>query len=175
MLLSSRERIFVLLGAVACLVFALYLGVESFFNDINKTKKLAQTRQIQLEQIALLVQRYNTLESRLQRLQETFSESQLTFEQVTKQLDSIVRQSIGSDKYGLDRGRSLTQIGESYQKQEFTLKISSITLEQVVDLLYRLEHGESPLLLGKVDLVHSRRNKSFSATLEIFSVLKMQT
>lgn len=172
--LQPRERLAIVAAVVGCLLFACYLAIEAVSAQIASTTRLSATRQEHLEQLYALAQRYKTLDTRLEKAQTTFAESQLTFEEVTSQLDSIVRQSIGSSKYDLDRGRALTPIGLDYQKQEFTLKVTSLSLEQVIDLLYRLEHGESPLLLGKVDLFQSGRDKTFSATLEIFSVLRAQ-
>lgn len=173
MRLNSRERIAVIVGTLGVVALFAYLIIDGVFKSISETERLTATRLSQLEQIQQLATRFTTLDQRLSKLQKSFAESELTFEQVTQQLDSIVKQSIGSSTtYDFKRGRSPTPIGKDYQKQEFTLRVASLSLEQVVDLLFRLQHGDSPLFLGKVDLIKSSKDSSFSATLEIFSVLK---
>lgn len=169
--LSRRERSLVLIAVVASAVALLYLSVDTVRRHITETNAMVTVRSRHLEELSRVIRRYNTLNTRLERLQTTFAEAQLTFEEVTRQLDSVVRESIGSDNYDLKVGRSPSQIGFEYEKQEFTLRVKSLTLEQVIRLLHRLEQGESPLFLGKVDLL-KQNDSEFNATLEIFSVRK---
>ncbi|MCB0325728.1 MAG: type II secretion system protein M [Bdellovibrionales bacterium] len=169
--LSARERLLVTVAGVSLALTGMYLGVESLQEHIAETRRLVTVRSRNLEELAGVLRRHQTLSARLGKLQTTFAEAQLTFEQVTKQLDTIVRESIGSDNYDLKVGRSPEQVGFEYEKQEFTLRVKSLSLEQVVKLLHRLEQGESPLFLGKADLV-KENDRQFGATLEIFSIRK---
>lgn len=169
--LSRRERIFS--GIALCAVFSylLFLGAEVLNEHITETKRLIIIRTRALEDLSRVLRRYQVLQDRLTKVQTTFAESEMTFEQVTRQLDKIVQDSIGSNNYDLKKGRSPSQIGFDYEKQEFTLNVNSLSLDQFSRLLYSLENGESPLFLGKVDIVKkSSDDKTFNATLEIFSV-----
>jgi exonuclease VII small subunit len=130
---------------------------------------IVRTRQ--LSELGDIAKRYKTLSQRLEEAKKTFADSQMTFEQVTSQLDKIVRDSIGSDKYDLNKGKA-TKVGLDYDRQEFTVKIKSLSLQQIVALLHKLEQGDTPLFLGKVDLAKSPSDSSLSATLEIFSIKK---
>jgi septal ring factor EnvC (AmiA/AmiB activator) len=170
--LSSRESSLILFASLALLAYGLYSAVEMIGEDIEDTKRLVTVRKQNLDELSQVASRYKTLKTRLTRLQESFSKSEMTFEEVTSQIDAIVRKSIGSDDYDLKKGRTPTQIGFEYEKQQFTLKVNSLTLEDVVRLLYNLEQGESPLILGKVDLRKLPRKQEFTTSLEIFSVRK---
>lgn len=170
--LNPRERALVGFTAICLFATGIYLFVEEVQAHIGDTERLITRREQQLEKLPPLLQRYRTLKARLEKMQTTFAEAEMSFEEVTAQLDKIVRESIGSDSYDLKKSRSPTQIGFEYEKQEFTLKVKSLSLEQVVSLLHKLEQGESPLFLGKVDLLKSSNGQDFSATLEIFSVRK---
>lgn len=169
--LSRRERI--VSGVALCAIFSylLFLGAEGLNEHVADTKRLIIVRSRALEDLSRVLRRYQVLKERLTKVQTTFAESEMTFEQVTRQLDKIVQDSIGSSNYDLKKGRSPSQIGFDYEKQEFTLNVNSLSLDQFSRLLYSLENGESPLFLGKVDIIKKSSNdKTFNATLEIFSV-----
>ena len=170
--LNARERVLVGITALCLACTLCYLIIEAVQNHVADTERLVHQRTTHLEQLSQVITRFRTLDARLKKLQTTFAEAQMTFEEVTSQLDAIVKESIGSDNYDLKKGRSPTQVGFEYEKQEFTVKIKSLTLEQIVKLLHRLEEGKSPLFLGKVDLLKSTSGEDFSATLEIFSIRK---
>lgn len=170
--LSSREGTMILVAVVSLLVYGAFSAVETIQEELADTDRLVKVRQQNLEDLGQVASRYKTLKTRLTRLQESFSKSEMTFEEVTSQIDAIVRKSIGSDDYDLKKGRTPSQIGFEYEKQQFTLKVNSLSLEEVVRLLYNLEQGESPLILGKVDLRKLPRKEEFSTSLEIFSVRK---
>ncbi len=170
--LNARERLLVSVAALALVATGIYSLATFAREQIADTERMVVVRTQHLTELYEIVDRYRTLSQRLDRAQTTYAESQMTFEEVTDQLDKIVRDSIGSDKYDLKRGRNLTKVGLEYEKQDFTLKVPALELEQVVKLLYSLEQGESPLFLGKVDLLKSSSNHTFSATLEIFSIRK---
>lgn len=169
---NKRETTLILFTGVCLIMFAIYSGIEMVQENLADTKRLTIVRQRNLEEINNIASRYKTLKTRLVKLQDSFAKSEMTFEEVTKEIDAIVKKSIGSDDYDLKKGRTPTQIGFEYEKQQFTLNVSSIKLNDVVKLLYNLEKGKSPLILGKVDLRKIQKDQFFSASLEIFSVRK---
>lgn len=170
--LNPRERLLVGVAGAALIATAVYWAGAMVQEKIADTDRMVIVRTRQLNELYDIVGRYRALNGRLERAQQTFAESQMTFEEVTDQLDKIVRESIGSNSYDLKRGRTVSKVGLDYEKQDFTVKVQSLNLNEVVQLLYRLEQGESPLFLGKVDLVKSSREHTFNATLEIFSIRK---
>jgi hypothetical protein len=170
--LNNRERALVCFTGVCLLGFAVYSAISQIEQHIVDTERVLAIRSQQLDELNRVVQRYKSLKGRLERVQRTFAQSQMTFKEVTDQLDKIVRQTIGNNTYDLKKGGSPSQIGFEYEKQAFTLNIRSLSLEQVTRLLYQLEQGDSPLSLGKVDVIKSPADNTYSATLEIFSIQK---
>ncbi len=170
--LNSRERL--LVGASAIGVFAYlsvsFLGViEEGFGD---TQVRIARRQNDLEQVNQLLRRYQQLDSKLKKIKTKFESSQMTFEQVTGELDRVIKENLGDNNYELKKTHSPTEFGLEFEKQDFTLNIKKLTLDQLVKLLYALEQGKSPLFLGKVDITRSPNATEFSSTLEIFSIRK---
>ena len=116
-----------------------------------------------------------SLNNRLEKLKESFSQSEMSFEEVTVELDNIVKKSIGSNNYELKKGRAPQELGFDYEKQQFSLKVNTIDLEQSVKLLHNLEDSKSPLLLGKVDFKRYGGKDKFSVSVEIYSIRKSTT
>lgn len=170
--LSPRERLIVGAAAVLLLVTIFYIPITAFSSYEEDTVQRTEARARELEQINKIAARYKTLNERLAHLKDTFAQSQMTFEEVTSQLDKVVKDTIGSDDYNLSKTRSPSQLGFEYEKQDFTLKINSLKFDQLIRLLYSLEQGDSPLFLGKVDIAKQQTGDLFTATLEIFSVRK---
>lgn len=173
--LSSRERLIVGVTSISVFLYIAWLpfaSVISLFED----RELHLTQRTRVyNQMGENLNRYFQLNEKLQRLQSTFKNSQMTFEDVTRELDQIIRKAVGSADYELDKNRTPSALGGNYVKQIFTVKIKEINLTQLVSLLYSLEHGQSPLFLGKIDITRTNQDKSFLATMEIYSIGAGQT
>ena len=174
--LNKREKLMLSFCGACILVFGAYSALLEIQDTLGENERLLSRRTEQLGTLSKALKRYVTLKARLQKIQQTFAKSQMSFKELTDQLDKVLRQNIGANNtYDLKKGGSPSQIGFDYEKQLFTVNVRSLNLEQITKLLFQLEHGDSPLYLGKVDLVKSQGDGSFSATLEIFSIQKAQT
>ena len=96
----------------------------------------------------------------------------MSFEEVTVELDKIVKESIGNNNYELKKGRAAKELGFDYEKQQFSLKVNSIELEESIKLLHNLENSKSPFLLGTVNFKRFGRKDKFSVNIEIYSIRK---
>ncbi len=172
--LASREKVIVCVAGICLVVAGIYQMGVSLDDYIKTNHRKVTVRRAQLDEIDKILKRYVTLKSRQDNLQKTFAQSEMSFEQVTAQLDRIVREAMGNDNYDLKKSRTPTAFGFEYEKQEFTLNIKSLAIDQLVKLLHRLEQGERPLFLSKIDIVRSAVSGDYSATLEIFSIAKSQ-
>lgn len=170
--LNQREKILLACVVVVPLCFAVIEGVTKFQDYREETTRQAVLRRQDLENTLVALKRYSQLNSRLKNLQASFDESRLTLGQVYDEVDRIVKESIGSDKYNLVKLQSAQPLGEHYEKQDYKLTIQSLTLEQLQRLLYELEQGKTPLFLRKVDLTKLYKKSEFQATLEIASLAK---
>jgi hypothetical protein len=177
--LSQRERVVVVVSGALAVVYLLSLPVEMISTHLEENAALLEQRRGELSRVSPLLARYAQLNTRLEALETTFRQSQMTFEQVTAELDTVVKDSIGSTDYTLNKIRNPSKLGLEYEKQEFSLHIRSLTLDQLLKLLYTIEQGRAgqdrrPLFLGKIDLSKPSPGSPISATLEIFSVRKSE-
>ena len=170
--LNGREKLLTLSALVGVSCYILYSSFDYVATRIEDHNNLIRTRLIQLDDVNSLLKRYDQLNKRFKKAELTFSQSQMTFEQVTSNLDQLIKESIGSDKYDLSKTRAPSEIGLEYEKQEFTVRLKSINREQLIKVLYQLEHGGSPLFLGKVELTRSQTTGDITANLEVFSIRK---
>lgn len=172
---SKSEKTLIAIAAAAVLLIAITSVVSQVSEWQEETERLAAIRKRQHAEIASLLQKYHTLNTRLESLKRSFDESQMSFEQVTEELDRIVQKHVGSASYDLKKNQNPEPLGSDFEKQAFTLRIPSVTLEQLVDLLYEIEHGKAPLFMGKVDIIATRDKKSFRVTLAVSSINRKNT
>jgi len=152
--------------------FSIFTGIK---NSLNDKKRLQIVRERELGELDGLLERHAYLTNKLDGVQKSFQEAQMTFEEVTKEIDKIVKKSLGEEsEYDLKKPKSPSELGMDFEKQEFSLKVKSAELDQVVKLLYNLEQGDSPLFLGKIDMRRAARTDLFTLTLELFSVRKQR-
>lgn len=173
--LNTREKLLVGSAALFGVFFLLQSALGLVSENIEDTKALVVQRKGQLQEIGAILNRYNGLKQRREALLTTYEQSQMTFEQVTNELDRIVRDAIGNDNYDIKKPPQPTPFGFGYEKQEFTLIIKSLSLEQLVKLLYQIEQGGRPIFLSKVDIAKSAAGTEFSSVVEIYSIGKSRS
>lgn len=173
--LKKSERMLVLSVGVLLFAYLITIPFTAVADYAKKSEIMLKRRTQDLEQVTELARKYQLLNSRFERLRTTFDESQISFRDVTANLDKIVRKSIGSDNYDLKRTRGTESPGSDFEQLGFSLTVKSLNLNQLVLLLYSLEQGESPIFLKKVSLAKSTRSNEFRAVLDIFSIGKSQS
>lgn len=171
---SARQSEKVLIGIIAFIALCtlIYTPVSAFNSYRENNEIKIKKRVYDLEQLDSAVSRYQSLKLRFDKVRQSFEDSQMTLEQLTSELEQIVKNSLSNDNYELNTAGSPVQMGLDFERQQFILKVRSLSLEQLVKLLHQLEQGKSPLLLGKVDITKLAKDNEFSATLEIFSISK---
>ena len=169
--LNKREK--TIAGAMIAAIppFLLFLIISEYASYIDDQQIAIEERTQELKKIIDISNRYQGLQKHYAELKNSFAEAQVTAQQVYTNLDNIVKKSVGAEKYDIKSKGEATEIGIDYQKQEYQLKIPSLSLDQLVKLLYEIEQGKSPLFLKKIDIT-SKPNNTFEATLEIYSVRK---
>ena len=170
--LNDREQLLLVVMFFAIFVTIVYLGIESELASFAENERILNVRKSQLQGIVESGSRYKDLNNRLNILQNSFAKSEMTFEQVTVELDNIVKNSIGNNDYELKKGRAPQALGFDYEKQQFSLKVNAVELEESIKLLHNLENSKSPFLIGKVDFKRHGRKDKFSVNVEIYSIRK---
>jgi len=154
--------------AVILVIFYPISWAREFVEDSRNSRKF---KVAQLDEAAILTQRYEQLRTKLTAAQDSFDEAQMTYEQVTAEIDKIIKKTVGdSVKYDL-KNQNPSSLGLEFEKQEFSLSLKA-SLEQLVKLLFQFEKGETPLFLGKVNIRKVGKKDQFNTVLEVFSVRK---
>ena len=170
--LKSSERFLVGAAATFAVLFLVQQLAGLVSEQVLDSKQRLIVRKTQLQDVGAILKRYTSLRRHREELQSTYAQSQMTFEQVSNELDRIVRDAIGSDNYELKKPHPPSPFGFEYEKQEFSLTVKILTLEQLVKLLYQIEQGDKPIFLSKVDINKTLSGTDYSAVLEIYSISK---
>lgn len=172
--LSKRERSIVTLTGIALIVGAAYLAYQSYTDFIEGNKAKLQLRVAELKELPVVISKYKALNSRFTKLEQNLSQSQMSLEAVTKEVDKIVKEALGSSDYifnNLPRNEDDKLMGR-FQRQQYKITIDKVSIEQLVKLLHSLEQGKSPLFIEEIDLPRIRSKDEFKAVLYINSILE---
>ena len=169
--LNRQDILLIMVG----LVVVVFIG-NKIYQSINtgmRTKMASiEIRKSDFTQIRTLVEKYKTLNNKKNLIEEQLRKSQLNFEQVATTLDKLVNDSLGNNNYDLRKIRQPTEVGLDFKKQDFSLTINAINLDQLVKILYQIESGNNPIFLGKIDVAKSDPNQgTLKAVIEIFSIV----
>ncbi len=169
--LNSREKPFVLITGIVLLALCVYYPISWSRDFVKNTRNSKNYKLSQLDEAAVLSQRYDLLNTKLTAAQNSFDKAQMTYEQVTAEIDKIIKETVGQEvKYDL-KNQNPSNLGLEFEKQEFSLSLKA-NLDQLVKLLFQFEKGETPLFLGKVNIRKVGKKDQFNTVLEVFSVRK---
>jgi len=173
--LSSRERMLVSVAGACAALWLVSLPVVWLFNDYKATKTQTELRKTQYLEIAELLGRYDSLNERLNTVRAAYDESQMSYGDVIAKVEEVIKKATGStDMSTPKRSGEPEAIGLDYRKERFTTQINSITLEQLVDVLYELEYGDSPLFIESLEVGASQKPGVFRVKLLFSSIQKQQ-
>jgi hypothetical protein len=168
MALSKRERVLVAIPTAVLLTILISEPIAAFADYLSQADLSLATRKLELQKVQQVTRRYRTLSDRLDTLRASYAEKALSLEEVYSKLDQIVKDSIGGDNYELKR-KDVGQSDLEYEQHHFQLTVNTLTLDELVKLLFALEQGEEPLFLKKVSLLSKAQGK-FQATILLYSI-----
>jgi len=182
----KRERL-LLVGALGAVVIWLMLeGIQGSASSIGGQQAKIDERAREVASLQYAVAKYSKLSARLQSLEKTYANSELSVEQVYSEVENIVKAALADSAKGGSAGQiaqgyelrsvgTIVAISDTVQQQGYSLKLKSLSLTQLVDLLYRLEQGKAPLFLGRLELTKGSQPGIFSANLELSSLRRKRT
>ncbi len=175
-----------MVGALsAILIWGAIELTQAGISNFGGQKDRITERSRELAKLQYSVAKYAKLSTRLANLENTYANSELSVEQVYSEVEGIVKGALSnkspsdkgssSDGYELRSVGAIVSISDSVQQQGYTLKLKSLTLAQLVDLLYRLEQGKAPLFLGRLEITKGSQQGIFSANLELSSLRRKRS
>jgi general secretion pathway protein M len=172
--LSARERSLVSVGGGVLLVMALY----SFIWEPLETGRVELTKRIQTRQHDLvemqhmrdtyldLMNQYDLREKIIEKADPKFS--------LFPHIEATVGQVVGRDKIASMNPQN-KEIGGAYREESVEIKLNGITLDQLTDLMYRIEKGAQPLRLTRLQVkkrVREPQNFDVVATVAMLKALE---
>lgn len=170
--LSSRERTLVGLAGGAITVILVYTMIWQPIEEerIQLTKRI-QTKQHELVEMQQMRETYLDLLNQFDLRQKIIEKADPHFS-LFPHIESTVSQVLG----GRDKIASMNpqnkEIGGAYREESVELKLNGVSLQQLVDLMYRIEKGPQPLRLTRLQIKKRPREPSTFDVTATVSMLK---
>lgn len=141
--MSPREQTAALIGAAVALVLVVVLPVAVASGRIGKLEKEVQQGRVQLREIMRAIDSYNRKKATLSQMQQTLAGG---FDSsISTTLESIADQSGIKDKIDSLKEKPSTP-SDLFDVASVDVRLKRVTLEQVVDFLYQIEHHPEKML-----------------------------
>jgi len=170
--LSSRERTLVALAGGAMTVILVYTLIWQPIEDARmELGKRIQTKQHELVEMQQMREHYLDLLNQFELRQKIIERADPHFS-LFPHIESTVSQVLG----GRDKIASMNpqnkDIGGAYREESVELKLNGISLQQLTDLMYKIEKGAQPLRLTRLQIKkRPREPQTFDVTATV-SMLK---
>ncbi|OFV87279.1 MAG: hypothetical protein A3J75_08420 [Acidobacteria bacterium RBG_16_68_9] len=169
--LSPRERLLVGLAGAAVLVISLYsLVVEPLTEGrarmaariAQRESELAEAQEMR-DTLLKLLQQFEASQAVLARPDPSFS--------LFSHIEATVSQVVSRDRITSMNPGSKT-LGNAYKEESVEFKLTGVSLEQLVDMLYRIEKGTRQLRVTRLQVKKRPRDPhSFDVTATVSIIL----
>ena len=157
--LAPRERLFVQLGTAALAVTVLYgIGSSVESGKSNLRHKIA-AKERELQQIQAFRQTYLQLRQQTEVLTSHFSNRPKDFS-LFSFLEGAGSKTVTREKI-LAMAPSSKTIGTEFVEESVEMRLSGISLSQLIGLLYEVENASTPLRVSRIQM-KKRFNDAFN-------------
>lgn len=162
--LSSRERLLVGLAGGALLVIGLWtLLWEPLQDGQLQLARRIQTRQRDLVEMQHMRETYLDLLNQFELRQRIIEKADPAFS-LFPHIEATVGQVVGREKITSMNPQN-KELAGTYREESVELKLAGITLEQLTDLVYRIEKSPQPLRVTRLQVKkRAREPQSFDVT-----------
>ncbi|MFQ5665097.1 MAG: type II secretion system protein GspM [Candidatus Binatia bacterium] len=169
--LAPRERLLLGVAALSVVLISLYNFVwEPARTNGELTARRIVAKEKELAEIQHQREVYLDLLRRLEASQAAVSQGDENFS-LFSYLDSTIAQAVGRE-HVTSMNPATKDIGTDYQEELVKIKLTQISLPQLVDLLYRVEKGDRPLRFSRLQIKKRfKDNFNFDVTATV-SLLK---
>lgn len=167
--MSSRERTLVGLATLVLVVICLYSFVlDPLTSGRTNLESRVRAKERELQTVVRLRQTYLDVSQKLQAGQSLLSKVDPNFPLLTH-LESTISQVVPRERIN-SMSPSSKPIGDEYVEQLVEIKMSQISLEQLVQMLYRIEKSDQPLRVTRLQVkkrLADIRNFDVTATVSL--------
>lgn len=158
--LAPRERLMV--GVLG--VFVVGISIYSFvWEPLQESREMLVRRIEKTEANMGAIQRdrdeYFQLMRRIEANQASISKEDPTFN-LFSYLQKTVTQAVSRDRI-TSMNPTTQDVGNEYEKELVEIKLSQVNLQQLIDILFRIEKGDHPLRFSRLS-VKKRRDDLYS-------------
>jgi hypothetical protein len=148
--LSPRERLLVGAGVAAGLVVLVWLlGAMLAERRSTLTVQIAASER-ELAEIAALRDRYVSLRADNEQIRRALGKSGADFS-LFSHLEGIAREAVSRERIAA-MNPSSRSINDELQADDVDMRLSGVSLRELVTLLYGVEKGEAPLLVSRLQM-----------------------
>ena len=149
--LAPRERLLVGVAGVSVLLISLYSFVwEPLQSSRELLTRRITAKQKELSEVQKQREVYLDLQRHLEANQAAISEGDPNFN-LFSYVQTNITQAV-SREHITSMNPSNKNIGDNFQEQLVEIKLTQISLPQLVDLLYRVEKGDHPLRFSRLQI-----------------------
>ncbi len=172
--LAPRER--VLLGFLAVTTVA--IGIYSLIWEPLRESREMLVRKIEktendMNEIQRNRDEYFELMRRIEANQASISKEDPNFN-LFSYLQNTVTQAVSRDRI-TSMNPTTQEVGNAYEKELVEIKLSQVNLQQLVDILFRIEKGDHPLRFSRLSIKKRRDdiyNFDVTATVSLLKAAK---
>ncbi|MFN8640289.1 MAG: type II secretion system protein GspM [Candidatus Binatia bacterium] len=158
--LSPRERLLVSLAGGALLVVALYtLLWEPLEDGRLQLARRIQVKSKELQEMQHMREVYLDLLNQFELRQKIIDKADPKFS-LFPHIEATVGQVVGREKITSMNPQNKELGGGAYREESVELKLTGVTLEQLDDLMYRIEKSGQPLRLTRMQVKKRVREPS---------------
>lgn len=173
--LSSRERLLVGLAGGALLVIGLWtLLWEPLQEGQVQLARRIQTRQRDLIEMQHMRESYLDLLNQFDLRQRIIEKADPAFS-LFPHIEATVGQVVGREKISSMNPQNKDLAGGTYREESVELKLNAVTLEQLTDLVYKIEKSPQPLRVTRLQVKKRMREPQTFDVIATVSMLRALT
>lgn len=158
--LSPRERMLVALAGGALLVVALYTLLWEPLDDGRlQLARRIQVKRTELQEMQHMREVYLNLLNQFELRQKIIDKADPKFS-LFPHIEATVGQVVGREKITSMNPQNKELGGGAYREESVEIKLTGVTLEQLEDLMYRIEKSDQPLRLTRMQVKKRPREPS---------------
>jgi general secretion pathway protein M len=172
--LSARERLLVGLAGGALLVVALYtLLWEPLEEGRLSLARRITVKTTELQEMQHMREVYLDLLNQFELRQKIIDRADPKFS-LFPHIEATVGQVVGRDKIASMNPQNKELGGGAYREESVEIKLTGVTLEQLTDLMYKIEKSPQPLRFTRMQVKKRAREPSTFDVTATVSMLRAQ-
>ena len=149
--LAPRERVLMSVAVVSVVLISLYSFVwDPLQVNAEQMRRRIASKEKELAEMQKLRDVYLDLRRKLEANQAAIEQNDPNFS-LFAYVDNTISQAIGHEHVSA-MNPSDKNIGTDYQEKLVEVRLTQINLQQLVDLLYRVEKGDHPLRFSRLQI-----------------------